>query len=114
MTGQSLPWELAGAGSNIDDCISWFHRLTASTGFVGSRVRPGHASWPRIQGRALAALIIAGGLIGCSPILVRLSEVGPVATSFWRLLLALMPITVAFARRGGGRGTQMPATAREH
>jgi drug/metabolite transporter (DMT)-like permease len=37
--------------------------------------------------------LIAGGLaIGGSPIFVRLSEVGPSATAFWRLALAMIPL----------------------
>ncbi|MEW5961617.1 MAG: DMT family transporter [Chloroflexota bacterium] len=38
---------------------------------------------------ALAALIGGGITIGFAPILVRLSQVGPAATAFWRLVLAL-------------------------
>jgi drug/metabolite transporter (DMT)-like permease len=64
------------------------------------------------KGRALAALIVGGILLGCSPILVRISELGPVATAFWRLALALLPLSMLFARRrGDGR---LPATAAEH
>jgi drug/metabolite transporter (DMT)-like permease len=42
----------------------------------------------------LAALIVGGAAIGGSPIFVRLSEVGPMATAFWRVALALIPIFV--------------------
>jgi drug/metabolite transporter (DMT)-like permease len=45
-----------------------------------------------VQGRARSALplLVLGGIaIGFSPIFVRLSELGPVATGFYRLLLAL-------------------------
>src|ERR1700730_18243839 len=38
---------------------------------------------------ALPALLIGGIAIGFSPIFVRLSELGPIATGFYRLLLAL-------------------------
>lgn len=38
---------------------------------------------------ALAALFIGGVCIGTSPIFVRLSEVGPSASAFWRILLVL-------------------------
>jgi drug/metabolite transporter (DMT)-like permease len=38
---------------------------------------------------ALAALIAGAVGIACAPIFVRLSEVGPTATAFWRLALAL-------------------------
>lgn len=39
--------------------------------------------------------------IGCSPIFVRLSEIGPVATAFWRLSLALLPLLVLDRRHQG-------------
>jgi len=44
----------------------------------------------------LLALIAGGIAIGGSPIFVRLSELGPVATAFWRLALGLLPLC-AFA-----------------
>jgi drug/metabolite transporter (DMT)-like permease len=40
---------------------------------------------------ALIALLVGGIAIGGSPIFVRLSEVGPMATAFWRVSLALLP-----------------------
>ncbi|MBX5170784.1 DMT family transporter [Rhizobium sp. NZLR1b] len=43
---------------------------------------------------ALAALILGGAAIGGSPIFVRLSEVGPMATAFWRVALALIAIFI--------------------
>lgn len=43
---------------------------------------------------ALVALILGGAAIGGSPIFVRLSEVGPMATAFWRVALALIPIFI--------------------
>jgi drug/metabolite transporter (DMT)-like permease len=43
---------------------------------------------------ALTALILGGAAIGGSPIFVRLSEVGPMATGFWRVALALIPIFI--------------------
>lgn len=43
---------------------------------------------------ALTALILGGAAIGGSPIFVRLSEVGPMATAFWRVALALIPIFI--------------------
>ena len=51
----------------------------------------------------LPALIAGGVAIGFAPIFVRQSEVGPSATAFWRLLLAL-PFLLAWAgaARGGG------------
>jgi drug/metabolite transporter (DMT)-like permease len=63
------------------------------------------------KGRALSALVFGGFLLGCSPILVRISELGPIATAFWRLALALVPLTMLFAHRGGGR---LPSTPEEH
>nr|CAD6616123.1 EamA/RhaT family transporter [Rhizobium sp. TCK] len=44
------------------------------------------------QRTALACLVLGGIAIGASPIFVRLSEVGPVSTGFWRLALALLPL----------------------
>jgi drug/metabolite transporter (DMT)-like permease len=43
---------------------------------------------------ALACLVLGGIAIGASPIFVRLSEVGPISTGFWRLALALIPISL--------------------
>ncbi|ANP88368.1 DMT family transporter [Rhizobium leguminosarum] len=43
---------------------------------------------------ALAALVLGGAAIGGSPIFVRLSEAGPMATAFWRVALALIPIFI--------------------
>ena len=43
---------------------------------------------------ALIALLIGGAAIGGSPIFVRLSEVGPMATAFWRVALALLPLLI--------------------
>lgn len=43
---------------------------------------------------AMTALIVGGIAIGTSPILVRLSELGPYATAFWRVALAFLPLFV--------------------
>jgi drug/metabolite transporter (DMT)-like permease len=55
-------------------------------------------------GRAEAALaaLVGAGLIGLSPIAIRLSEVGPQATNFWRFVLAL-PILAVWAAVSGPR-----------
>ncbi|KQV68405.1 DMT family transporter [Rhizobium sp. Root1220] len=53
---------------------------------------------------ALAALIIGGAAIGGSPIFVRLSEVGPMATAFWRVALALIPIFIFSLLKGKDSG----------
>src|SRR5687767_5998471 len=42
----------------------------------------------KLDGKGAAALMIGATGIGLAPILVRLSETGPVATAFYRLLLA--------------------------
>jgi len=65
------------------------------------------------KARALGALVVGGILLGCSPILVRVSELGPIATAFWRLALALLPLTLFFARRGAGGGP-VPSTMPQH
>lgn len=61
-------------------------------------------SWSQ---RALPALLLGGVLIGCSPIFVRLSELDAVATAFWRLALALLPLAFV-ARREIKGGTARP------
>ena len=43
----------------------------------------------RADGPALAALLLGAVLVGASPIFVRLSELGPMATAFYRPFLAL-------------------------
>lgn len=43
-------------------------------------------AWSRF---AFIALLVGGVALGFSPIFVRLSDVGPVASAFWRLALAL-------------------------
>jgi drug/metabolite transporter (DMT)-like permease len=70
---------------------------------------------PTGQGRALAALLLGGIFLGCSPILVRISQIGPIATAFWRLALALVPLVALFMRhsRAGSVG-RLPATSLEH
>lgn len=46
---------------------------------------------------ALAALLLGAVAIGSSPIFVRLSEVGPVSTAFWRVSLAFIPLFLIYA-----------------
>jgi len=53
---------------------------------------------------ALAALLIGGAFIGGSPIFVRLSDVGPMATAFWRVALALLPLLI-WSRAAAGTAT---------
>jgi drug/metabolite transporter (DMT)-like permease len=45
-----------------------------------------------VVGTSVAALLLGAVAIGFSPIFVRLSEVGPTATAFWRVALALPPL----------------------
>lgn len=50
----------------------------------------------------LLALIVANALLALGPLLVRLSDTGPVASAFWRMALALPLIallSLAFTRR---------------
>ena len=53
------------------------------------RTHPRRTRAGRGSGLALAALISGAVGIACAPIFVRLSELGPTATAFWRLALAL-------------------------
>lgn len=48
--------------------------------------------------RGLSALIIGGIALGFAPIFVRVSEVGPSATAFWRLALAV-PVLLLWSLR---------------
>ena len=66
-------------------------------------------------GRALGALVLGGIFLGCSPILVRLSSIGPIATAFWRLGFALLPLGALFAGgiRTGDTG-RLPASRSDH
>jgi drug/metabolite transporter (DMT)-like permease len=68
-----------------------------------------------IHNRPLIALILGGISIGCSPIFVRLSLVGPVTTAFWRLSLALIPLLALFRSRTEGIESQkQPRLASEY
>src|SRR5258708_32903786 len=60
------------------------------------------------QRLALPALLLGGIAIGFSPIFVRLSELGPIATGFHRLFLAL-PLLWLWMRweRGAGETTSV-------
>lgn len=62
---------------------------------------------------ALAALLVGAFAIGCSPIFVRLSEVGPVATAFWRLSLAI-PLLALLFMRNESQGEARPRHWRDH
>lgn len=52
---------------------------------MSSQIHPRAAT----SGLALAALFLGAAAIGLAPIFVRLSEIGPTATAFWRPVLAL-------------------------
>ncbi|OAP44111.1 DMT family transporter [Sinorhizobium saheli] len=56
---------------------------------------------PSRNSLAMAALLLGGVAIGGSPIFVRLSEVGPMATAFWRVALALIPLVAWSQLRNG-------------
>lgn len=60
-------------------------------------------------------MLLGGIAIGCSPIFVRLSEVGPLATAFWRLTLALPPLWLLFQREPSGlHASRRPRRLREY
>jgi drug/metabolite transporter (DMT)-like permease len=67
-----------------------------------------------LYARALIALVLGGLLIGWSPILVRLSPVGPVATAFWRVSLACFPLLIAFGYDSRGGIGRKPKSLDEH
>jgi drug/metabolite transporter (DMT)-like permease len=66
------------------------------------------------QGRALSALVLGGICLGCSPILVRVSELGPIATAFWRSALALIPLAVAFGTSRDAATRLLPRRFSDH
>lgn len=68
------------------------------------------------QRRALPALVLGGIAIGLSPVLVRLSELGPISTAFWRIALALLPlwlISVGSSEIRLGAASSITATWRD-
>ncbi|WP_156679912.1 DMT family transporter [Sphingomonas profundi] len=71
-----------------------------------SPAEPGRTPTPqptpaRARG-ALAGLILANICLACGPWLVRLSDVGPTSSAFWRLAIAA-PVLLLLARRDGTR-----------
>lgn len=60
---------------------------------------PASAALPAGPSRtgAFAALIAGAVVLGCSPVLVRFADVGPFASAFWRVFLAL-PVLFAWMR----------------
>jgi drug/metabolite transporter (DMT)-like permease len=54
-------------------------------------------------GRAFALLVLGAVCIGFAPLLVRVADVGPVASAFWRMLLAtpMLWIVALWVERGG-------------
>ncbi len=55
------------------------------------RVKPDktHPTAADVRAAAFVALLLGGAALGLSPIFVRWSDVGPTASAFWRLALAL-------------------------
>ena len=58
-----------------------------------------------------AALVLGAVAMGVSPIFVRLADVGPFASAFWRVALAL-PVLYAWMRLSEGRGAPARAFSR--
>ncbi len=54
---------------------------------------------------AFAALVVSAIAIGASPIFVRLADVGPFASAFWRMALALPVLAAWMAMEGRSPGT---------
>ena len=55
---------------------------------------------PRTAKVDFAALIVANALLALGPLFVRMSDVGPVASAFWRMALALPILALLAAREG--------------
>lgn len=56
----------------------------------------------------LLVVLAAATVLGLAPILVRLTETGPAAAGFWRLVFAL-PLLLILIGRPGGEGTGRPS-----
>ena len=60
----------------------------------------------------MLALLLGAVAIGASPIFVRLSEVGPLATAFWRVAMALLPFLLL--SRLSAKSDARPAGLRDY
>ncbi|MBI3897735.1 MAG: DMT family transporter [Gammaproteobacteria bacterium] len=67
----------------------------------------------KVHSLALPALLLGATAIGMAPIFVRLSEVGPVATAFYRLLLALPLLGLWWAWERRAQPTPRPKLDRQ-
>lgn len=56
----------------------------------------------------LLVVLASASILGLAPILVRLTETGPAAAGFWRLLFAL-PLLLILVGRPGGEGSGRPS-----
>jgi drug/metabolite transporter (DMT)-like permease len=56
----------------------------------------------------LLVVLASASILGLAPILVRLTETGPAAAGFWRLLFAL-PLLLILVGRPGGEGIGRPS-----
>ncbi|MDQ0471088.1 DMT family transporter [Labrys wisconsinensis] len=65
--------------------------MTDIASLSAARARPG------LDGVGLAAMAAAVFAVAWSPIMVRFTDIGPAASAFWRLLLAL-PVLLAWTR----------------
>lgn len=72
-----------------------------------------HAARPSHNRLAFVALIAGAIAIGGSPIFVRLSEVGPMATAFWRVALAFLPFLAVQRLRAPTPQDARPAGLRD-
>lgn len=62
-------------------------------------------------GRAFALLVLGAACIGFAPLLVRVSDVGPIASACWRMLLAAPLLWIVVALAGRQRAAAVPAAA---
>jgi drug/metabolite transporter (DMT)-like permease len=58
---------------------------------------------PRLASPALVALLTGAAFIGLSPIWVRVADVGPTASAFWRVALAVPVLWIVLAFLGSDR-----------
>lgn len=125
---QAAPF-LFREGSGLPDSLSLAVRVVPAQAYEASAARDGETLLPELpmtttatvpsagaasQRLALAALLLGAVTIGCSPIFVRLSEVGSLTTAFWRVALAMVPLLVwSGATPGRKQVRERPAGVRD-
>lgn len=86
--------------------------MPGRTEIENSEPPPVRANADHRQGRALAVLIAGAMAIALSPILVRLSDVGPTTAAFWRVTLAVPALLVLMPLQAGDSAAKVARKAK--